>query len=52
VTRYQAALQRHQKNWIDACRRCGALFSAVIAEKLLRDWRLDDLVAAEVLQVL
>lgn len=52
VSRYQAALERHQKNWIDACRRCGALFSVVIAEKLLRDWRLDELVAAELLQVL
>ena len=30
----------------------GAIFAVVTAEALLRDWRLDELVAAEMLQVL
>jgi uncharacterized protein (DUF58 family) len=52
VARYQAALERHQRNWHEACRRCGALLAVVTAETLLRDWRLDELIAAEMLQVM
>jgi uncharacterized protein (DUF58 family) len=52
VARYQSALERHQKNWHDACRRCGGVFTVVTAESVVRDWRLDELVAAEVLQVM
>jgi uncharacterized protein (DUF58 family) len=49
--RYREALARHQENWHRACRQAGALFYAVVAERLLRDWKLDELVAAEVLKV-
>jgi uncharacterized protein (DUF58 family) len=49
--RYQAALARHQENWHLACRQVGAVFTSVVAEALLRDWRLDELLAAEVLRV-
>ena len=49
--RYHEALARHQQNWHEACRRSGALFTTVVAETLLRDWRLDDLVTAEFLRV-
>jgi uncharacterized protein (DUF58 family) len=51
ATRYREALARHQQNWHRACRQVGAVLSIVIAERLLRDWKLDDLVAAEVLKV-
>jgi uncharacterized protein (DUF58 family) len=51
VRRYQAALARHQENWHQACRQTCAVFSIVVAERLLRDWKLDELVAAEVLTV-
>jgi uncharacterized protein (DUF58 family) len=51
LRRYQAALARHQENWSQACRQVGAVFTTVVAERLLRDWRLDELVAAEVLRV-
>jgi uncharacterized protein (DUF58 family) len=51
VRRYQDALARHQENWSKACRQAGAVFSIVVAERLLRDWKLDELVAAEVLTV-
>jgi uncharacterized protein (DUF58 family) len=49
--RYRAALDRHQQNWSRACRQAGALLVTVVAERLVRDWRLDELVAAEVLRV-
>lgn len=52
VNRYRNALQRHQQNWQQAARQLGVTMTTVIAENVLRDWRLDDLVAAEVLQVL
>jgi uncharacterized protein (DUF58 family) len=51
LRRYRDNLRRHQDNWHQACRRTGALFTTVVAERLLVDWRLDDLVAAEVLKV-
>jgi uncharacterized protein (DUF58 family) len=50
--RYREALARHQQNWHQACRQVGALFTTVIAEDVLRDWKLDALVAAEVLKVI
>jgi uncharacterized protein (DUF58 family) len=49
--RYREALARHQENWHRACRQMGAVFAVVVAERLLRDWDLDELVAAEVLKV-
>jgi uncharacterized protein (DUF58 family) len=49
--RYRAALDRHQQSWHLACRQVGALLVTVIAERLVRDWRLDELVAAEILKV-
>lgn len=49
--RYRDALARHQQNWHEACRRSGAIFTTVVAETLLRDWRLDDLVASEFLKI-
>jgi uncharacterized protein (DUF58 family) len=51
VRRYRAALARHQENWHNACRQAGAVFTTLVAEQLLRDWHLDELVAAEVLRV-
>jgi uncharacterized protein (DUF58 family) len=49
--RYREALSRHQQNWHQACRATGAIFTTVVAEVLLRDWKLDELVAAEFLRV-
>jgi hypothetical protein len=49
--RYREALARHQENWQRACRQTGALLTVVVAEDVVRDWRLDELVAAEVLKV-
>jgi uncharacterized protein (DUF58 family) len=49
--RYRAALARHQQNWDQACRQTGAVLTTVVAEDLVRDWKLDALVAAEVLKV-
>ncbi|HEY7426194.1 MAG TPA: DUF58 domain-containing protein [Gemmataceae bacterium] len=50
--RYREALARHQQNWHQACRANGAIFTTVVAETLLRDWKLDELVAAEFLRVI
>jgi uncharacterized protein (DUF58 family) len=49
--RYREALARHQQNWHQACRASGAIFSTIVAETLLRDWKLDELIAAEFLRV-
>ncbi len=51
VTRYRAALARHQQHWHDACRQAGAVLTTVVAEQVVCDWRLDELVAAEILKV-
>ncbi len=51
LRRYRDNLRRHQDNWHRACKQCGAIFTVVVAEKLLQEWRLDELVAAEVLKV-
>jgi uncharacterized protein (DUF58 family) len=48
---YREALVRHQQNWHEACRQCGALFSTLVAESVVRDWRLDELVAMDFLRV-
>jgi uncharacterized protein (DUF58 family) len=48
---YRAALDRHQQNWSLACRQVGAVLTTAVAERLVADWRLDELVAAEVLKV-
>jgi hypothetical protein len=50
--RYREALARHQENWQRACRQAGAVLTTVVAERVLRDWDLSELVAAEVLKVL
>jgi uncharacterized protein (DUF58 family) len=49
--RYREALARHQEGWRRACRGVGAVLTTVVAESVLRDWRLDELAAAEVLRV-
>lgn len=51
AARYRENLARLQGHWHTACRAAGAVFVTVIAEDLLRDWRLDALVAAGVLEV-
>jgi uncharacterized protein (DUF58 family) len=48
---YREALGRHQENWHRACRQCGAILTTVVAERFLGHWKLDELVAAEVLKV-
>jgi uncharacterized protein (DUF58 family) len=52
LARYRAKLERHQKNWTDACRRAGAIMTLAIAEDFLREKRLDDLLVSETLQVM
>jgi uncharacterized protein (DUF58 family) len=50
IRRYRDALSRHQQNWQRACRQTGAVWSSVVAERVLGDWKLDELQAAEVLR--
>jgi uncharacterized protein (DUF58 family) len=47
--RYRQALERHQQNWNRACLRSGALMTGLIAEDVVRDWKLEPLIAAGVL---
>jgi uncharacterized protein (DUF58 family) len=49
--RYREAFARHQENWHRGCRQVGALMTTLVAEDVVRDWQLDDLVAAEILKV-
>ena len=49
--RYRDRLMRHQQSWHQACRGSGAIFTTVIAESLLREWKLDELVAGGFLRV-
>jgi len=49
--RYREGLARHQENWHSACRQVGALFATVIAEDVLRDWNMDELVALGLLKI-
>jgi uncharacterized protein (DUF58 family) len=49
--RYREALARHQQNWHRACRQAGAIMTIVVAERVLADWRFDELMATEVLKV-
>lgn len=49
--RYRAGLSRHQQHWHRACRQTGAVMTTVVAEQVLRDWDLEELVAAGILEV-
>ena len=49
--RYRAALTRHQESWHLAAKQTGAIMTTVVAEQILIDWRLEALVAAEVLTI-
>ena len=44
--RYRDALARHQESWHLAAKQIGAIMTTVVAEEILRDWRLETLVAA------
>lgn len=50
VRRYKEALNRHQEAWSLACRQTGAHFVTLIAEDLLDDWNLDELLMAGILR--
>ena len=49
--RYRDALARHQESWHLAAKQTGAIITTVVAEEILSDWRLEALVAAEVLTI-
>ena len=49
--RYRAAFTRHQERWHLAAKQMGAILTTVIAEQILSDWRLEGLVAAEILTI-
>lgn len=51
LRRYREGLARHQQNWHRACQQVGAVFTTAIAETLLADWQLEELVRAELLRV-
>ena len=49
--RYRAAFTRHQESWHLAAKQTGTIMTTVVAEEILSDWRLEALVAAEVLTI-
>jgi hypothetical protein len=48
---YKEALARHRENWQIACKQTGALMTTVVAEETIQDWKLEDLVAAGILNI-
>lgn len=51
IKRYRDAMERHQENWRRACRQVGAVMVSMIAEQIVSDWNLAELVRAEILKV-
>jgi uncharacterized protein (DUF58 family) len=51
VQRYRDTLARHQQNWHLACRQVGVQLTTVIAETFVETWRLDELIAAEIVTI-
>ncbi|HEU4391411.1 MAG TPA: DUF58 domain-containing protein [Blastocatellia bacterium] len=51
IKRYRENVARHYENWHNACRQAGAALIQLVAEPLVRDWRLEQLVAADVLRI-
>lgn len=49
--RYRESFSRHQQHWLSAARQVGAAFVTVVAEKVVSNWQLDELVAAEILHI-
>jgi uncharacterized protein (DUF58 family) len=49
--RYRNNLARHQQHWHDAARKVGATMTSIVAESLLRDYDLGELMSNGVLQV-
>jgi uncharacterized protein (DUF58 family) len=47
--RYREALERHQQNWDQACRQAGATMASLIAERVVSDWSLEELLEIGVL---
>jgi len=50
--RYEHNLAGHQENWRRAAMQSGAVMTTIIAEDLMDNWRLDDLLQTEILKVL
>lgn len=50
--RYLNALARHQENWRRAAGRFAVVLTTIVAEDFLQNWKLDDLISAEVLKVI
>jgi len=50
--KYRENLQAHQYNWNRAGRGLGAVMTTVIAERIVDQWKLDELVVSEILKVL
>lgn len=49
--RYRDTLSRHQEGWHLAAKQTGAIMTTLVAEEILSSWRLEALVAAEVLTI-
>lgn len=49
--RYREALTRHQQNWLRAVTQTGAIMTTVIAEEIVDNWHLPELIANEILRI-
>ena len=49
--RYQDRLARHQQNWHRVCRQYGAVMVTLVADQLIKDWNIMELLRQNILQV-
>ena len=49
--RYQDRLARHQQNWHRTCRQYGAAMVTLVADQLIKDWNIMELLRQNILQV-
>ena len=52
MEKYRTSLERHQDNWRNAAQQAGAVIATLVAEEVIRDWSLEELLASEVLSVI
>jgi len=49
--KYRQNLAIHQHNWNRGCRQIQAVMTTIVAESIVGEWKLDELVSAEILKV-
>ena len=51
LERYHNRLKSHQENWLRAARQTGSIMTTLVAEEVVGNWHLDELITSRVLEV-